>query len=151
MFRVPVTMDVQHFYSPLPTPSANASDHDVNVLFRDVVPTFIFSGNKVRPIRNNQKKKALASGGGFCSALALSIASAARKRGWRGTGAAGGAVTIAEATADLLRSRSIETGGRARLSAITVAPNGFINFAADVAPNSALVSTHGCRICVRSC
>lgn len=105
--------------------------------------TLFFSVNKVRPIRKNQNKKSPASGGGFCSAVALSMASAARKRGWKGTGAAGGAVAIAEATADLLRSRSSEAGGRAKLSAVTVAPNGFINFEAEVGPSSTLVSTHG--------
>lgn len=75
--------------------------------------------------------------------MALSIASAARKRGWKGTGVVVGAVAIAEATAKLLRSRGSEEGGQARLSAITVAPNGFINFQADFGPSSTLVSTHG--------
>lgn len=120
-----------------------------------MVSTFIVSVDKVRPIRNNQNKKAVASGGGFCSAVALSIASAARKRGWKGTGAAGGAVAIAEVTAAMLRSGSSEAGGRARLSAVEVAPNGFINFEADFGPSSTWVSmfsTHGLENmrCVRS-
>lgn len=97
----------------------------------------------MRLIRNNHNKKALAPGGGFCSAVALSIASAARKRGWQGTGAAGGAVAVAEATAGLLRSRSVEAGGRAKISAVTVAPNGFINFEADFVSSSTLVRTLG--------
>lgn len=75
--------------------------------------------------------------------MALNIASAARKRGWKGTGAAGGAVAIAEATADILRSRISEAGEGALLSSVAVAPNGFINFEADFAPSSSLVSTHG--------
>lgn len=120
---------------------------NVLAFFRDVMSTFMFLMNKVRPIRNNQNKKALSSGRGFCSAVALSIASAARKRGWKGTGAAGGAVAIAEATADMLRSRSSEAGGGALVSAITVAPNGFINFEAGFGPSSTLVSTHGQLVC----
>jgi len=87
---------------------------------------------KVRPIRN---KKKLASGGRFCSTVALSIASAARKRGWKGTGGAGGAVFIAEATAEILR-----VGGSEKLSGIAVAPNGFINFEADTCPPLTSVS-----------
>ncbi len=87
---------------------------------------------KVRPIRN---KKKLASGGGFYSTVALSIASAARKRGWKGTGGAGGAVAVAEATTEMLRA-----GGSEKLSGITVAPNGFVNFAANTRSSSNLVS-----------
>lgn len=87
---------------------------------------------KVRPIRN---KKKLASGGGFYSTVALSIASAGRKRGWKGTGGAGGAVAIAEATAKMLTA-----GGNGKLSGIAVEPNGFINFGADTWPSSNLVS-----------
>lgn len=60
--------------------------------------------------------------------MALCIASAARKRGWKGTGAAGGAVLIAEAIAERLRAGAGEAGGRSD-SGVSVAPNGFINLA----------------------
>lgn len=94
---------------------------------------------KVRPIRN---KKVPPSSGKFCSAVALSIASAARQRGWKGTDGAGGAVVIAEATAEVLRAGSNGSDDGALLSGLSVAPNGFINFEAKLGHSSTLVSTH---------
>lgn len=73
--------------------------------------------------------------------MALNIASAARKRGWKGTGGAGGAIAIAEATAEMLRARGIGEGGGGQPSGVAVAANGFINFEADTCPPSNLVSS----------
>lgn len=95
---------------------------------------------KVRPIRN---KKVPPSSGKFCCAVALSIASAARKRGWKGTDGAGGAVAFAEATAEVLRAGGNGSDEGALLSGLSVAPNGFINFEAKMGQSSALVRTGG--------
>lgn len=94
---------------------------------------------KVRPARN---KKMFPAGGGFCSAVALSIASAARKQGWKGVGASGGAFAIAEAIAERLRAGGSESTEPAVLSSIAVAPNGFINFGASCVSPCSLVSNH---------
>lgn len=94
--------------------------------------TAVDTCTKVRPIRSKTCKL---QGGGFYTTVALSIASAARKRGWKGPGGAGGAVAIAEAIA--ARVRETEAGGSegsAVVSGVTVAANGFINFAADFGP-----------------
>lgn len=91
----------------------------------------------MRPIRN---KNVLASGGGFCSTVALRIASAARKQGWHGVGGGGGAVAIAEATAEKLRVAASGGDKGPVLLAIAVAPNGFINFEAGFAPSCTSVS-----------
>ncbi|CAM9317160.1 unnamed protein product [Laminaria digitata] len=95
--------------------------------------------SQVRPIRS---KKCRVSGGGFCSAVALSIASAARRRGWQGTGGAGGAVAIAESIAEGMRGGGI-TGSEvgAKISDISVAPNGFINFEAELGSPPTSVSS----------
>ncbi|CAM9227330.1 unnamed protein product [Ectocarpus sp. 4 AP-2014] len=92
----------------------------------------VLGWSQVRPIRN---KNVLASGGGFCSTVALRIASAARKQGWHGVGGGGGAAAIAEATAEKLRVAASGGDKGPVLSAIAVAPNGFINFEAGFAPS----------------
>lgn len=76
--------------------------------------------------------------------MALNIASAARKRGWKATGGAGGAVAVAEAIAGGMRGGGFGEGGGgvAEVSDVTVAPNGFINFAAEIGSSSADVSNH---------
>ncbi|CAM9705112.1 unnamed protein product [Scytosiphon promiscuus] len=91
----------------------------------------IMGWSQVKRARN---KKISPSGGGFCSTVALRIASAARKRGWKGVGASGGAVTIAEAIAGRLREGGNEETEPTVLSSVAVAPNGFINFEARSIP-----------------
>lgn len=73
--------------------------------------------------------------------MALSIASAARKRGWEGTGGAGGAVTIAEAIAKRMRGARAGSGEGLKVWGVSVAPNGFINFEADLGTPSTSVSS----------
>ena len=106
--------------------------------------------SKVRPIRN--KKCRVSGGGGFCSAVALSIASAARRRGWEGTGGAGGALAIAEAIAESMRGERTGSGEGPKISDISVAPNGFINFGAEFGSPPTSVSSDTpkhARTCVR--
>ncbi|CAM9292986.1 unnamed protein product [Ectocarpus fasciculatus] len=103
----------------------------------------VLGWSQVRPIRN---KNALASGGGFCSTVALRIASAARKRGWHGFGGAGGAVAIAEATAEKLRVAASGGDKGPVLSGIAVAPNGFINFEAGFVPSCTPVSQNHAQL-----
>lgn len=93
-----------------------------------------FLVSQVRPIRS---KTCQISGGGYCSTVALSIASAARKRGWKGGTGGGEALGIAKAVADCIVNRGEKLDGGSGgaetidISDVTVAPNGFINFAAD--------------------
>lgn len=85
------------------------------------------------------------SGGGFCSTVALSIASAARRQGWKGVGEGGGSVAIAEAIAEQLKAGGSGGAEEGALSSIAVASNGFINFEASCIPSCSPVSNLSLR------
>lgn len=93
----------------------------------------VLVGNQARPIRNKRHGRVSGETRGLCTTVALNIASAARKRGWKGDGSAGGAVAIAEVVASRMREGPEAAGrgegeGGVLISSVTVAPNGFINF-----------------------